>query len=299
MSIRFYNRYSGAIEDEAIYGEAWIRRAYENPVGRWVVFALVKRALFSRWYGWRMDRPSSRQRVQPFVERYNLRLAEFAERLNAFRSFNEFFYRRLKPEARPIDADSRSVVFPADGRHLGFENYSKIDGIFAKGEVFSLAELLQDEALAERFHQGVLVISRLCPVDYHRFHFPFGGVPGPARLIPGALYSVNPIALRQDIRILVRNRRWVTNMESPGLGSWLMVEVGATNVGSSVSTFRPGQAVRKGEEKGYFRFGGSLTMCLFAKGTVRLESDLLEWSPRGMEVFARVGDRLGMLSSVS
>jgi phosphatidylserine decarboxylase len=292
--IQFLNRYTGQVETEEIYGEPFMRWAYGNPLGRLTLHALVKRAAFSRWYGRRMDAPGSRIKVAPFISRYKVKAEEFADTPDSYRTFNEFFYRKLRPEARPIDADPNSAVFPADGRHLGFQDVSKLEGIFVKGAVFDLKKLLGDDALAARLHNGAMVLSRLCPVDYHRFHFPVSGVAGEPRLINGPLFSVSPIALRQNIHIFTENKRAVTRIESEQFGLVAMLEIGATNVGSFEYTFKPGAKVEKGAEKGYFKFGGSSTITLFERGRVELAKDLLETSKAGMELYARIGDRMGV-----
>jgi phosphatidylserine decarboxylase len=254
---------------------------------------LVKRAAFSRWYGWRMDAPKSRAKVGPFISTYNVRAEEFADEPQSYRTFNEFFYRRLKSGARPIDPDPNAAVFPADGRHFGFQDVSKLEGIFVKGSMFDLRKLLADAALAARFHDGTMVLSRLCPVDYHRFHFPVGGVPGAPIIINGPLFSVNPIALRRNIHIFTENKRAVSRIESDQFGTVVMLEVGATCVGSFDYTFAPGERVEKGAEKGFFKFGGSSTVTLFERGRIRLADDLVTYSQQGIELYARMGDRLG------
>ncbi|MGL5020256.1 MAG: phosphatidylserine decarboxylase, partial [Luteolibacter sp.] len=190
-AIRYYNRHTGALETEQVYGEGFLRWSYGNPLGAISLEAFVKRPFFSKWYGRRMDTPESAARVAPFIKQYGLDPADFADAADSYRSFNEFFYRKLKPAARPVDADDDSVVFPADGRHLGFERAAAIGGVFVKGQKFDLAALLGDRELAARYADGALVLSRLCPVDYHRFHFPVAGVPGETRLIDGPLFSVN------------------------------------------------------------------------------------------------------------
>jgi len=184
-------------------------------------------------------------------------------------------------------------VFPADGRHLGFSDASKIEGVFVKGQRFDLERLLGQASLAARYARGTLVLSRLCPVDYHRFHFPVAGNPSPTTLLNGPLYSVNPIALRRNLSYLWENRRTLTTLETEKFGTVLLLEIGATNVGSIVQTYRPGRAVVKGEEKGYFRFGGSSTLLLFEPGRVRLADDLVAQSQNRCELYAHVGDRLG------
>ena len=216
---------------------------------------------------------------------------------DAFTSFNDFFYRKLKPAARPVDAAEYSVVFPADGRHLGFAKASEVEGVYVKGQRFDLGRLLGDDKLAAQFTDGAAVFSRLCPVDYHRFHFPVAGEPGNARLINGPLYSVNPLALRDRLAILWENKRYITEIETEQLGRVLMLEIGATNVGSVHHTFVPTRTVEKGEEKGYFAFGGSAALTLFEPGRVQLAEDLLEQSAQQRELYAKVGDRMGTIQS--
>ena len=290
--IRYFNRHTGRLETERVYGEAFLRFTYGNPLGALPLHALVKRAAFSRWYGRRMDAASSASRIAAFVAEYDLDPADFADPPDSFASFNEFFSRKLRPGARPVDPEA-DVVFPADGRHLGFARASAIESVFVKNQRFDLGRLLADDSLASRFADGALVLSRLCPVDYHRFHFPCDGTPSAPRLIEGPLFSVSPLALRRRLAYLWENKRVVTKIETSGLGLVLMLEVGATCVGSIQQTFHPGQPVRKGDEKGCFAFGGSSTITLFEPGAVELAADLLDHSSRQTELYARVGSALG------
>jgi phosphatidylserine decarboxylase len=294
-AIRYFNRHTGAMETEQVYGEGFLRWTYGHPAGALALWALVKRPIFSAWYGRRMSTSASAARVRPFIERYGLDAADFAKAPESYRSFNEFFYRKLKSEARPVDADANSVVFPADGRHLGFQRASEIEGVFVKGQKFDFPTLLGDTALAARYADGALVLSRLCPVDYHRFHFPLAGVPGVARLIGGPLFSVSPIALRKRLAYLWTNKRTITKLETRNAGTVLLLEIGATCVGTIGQTYKPGELADKGAEKGFFAFGGSSTLTLFEPGAVTLEADLTEQSSRQTELFAKVGSRMARL----
>lgn len=293
-AIQFFNRYTQRVETEQIYGEQFLRWIYGTLTGRLALHAVAKRTFFSRWYGWRMDQPASRAKVAPFIQNFRVDPGEFADAPDSYRTFNEFFYRKLKPAARPIAGDARTAVFPADGRHLGFTDLSQTEGIFVKGQVFKLRELLRDHELAEQFHRGTAILSRLCPVDYHRYHFPVAGLATEPRIVNGWLYSVSPIALRQNIHIFTENKRAITRIESPEFGTVLMLEVGATNVGSFEYTFPPNSRVAKGAEKGYFKFGGSSTITLFEPGCVKLDADLLAHTAEHRELYARMGDRLGV-----
>jgi phosphatidylserine decarboxylase len=202
---------------------------------------------------------------------------------------------------RPITPGDGVAVLPADGRHLVFPDLDAAEGFYVKGAKFTLAELLGERPLPPEqqvrtrcFAGGAMLISRLAPVDYHRFHFPVGGQAGEPRLINGWLCSVHPIALRRRLRYLVENRRMVTLVESPQFGTVAMVEIGATTVGRIQQMFVPGRNVAKGEEKGLFAFGGSCVITLFVRDRVRFDADLVEQSREHRETYAKMGDRLGV-----
>lgn len=291
--IRYYDRYKQSLETEKVYGGGWLKFAYGNPLGRLGVGLLAKRWLFSAYYGRRMTRPYSATKVLPFIIEYDLDIEEFAKSPFDYKSFNEFFSRALKPESRPIAEGETLAVFPADGRHLVFPNVDTAEGFYVKGSKFTMRELLGDEELAEKFAGGAMLISRLCPVDYHRFHFPVSGLPTSPKLIKGWLYSVSPIALRKNIRYLVENKRMLTVIDSPEFGDVAMLEVGATNVGSIKQTFVEGRVLKAGDEKGLFKFGGSCVITLFQKGRIKFDDDLVAQSAQFVETYARMGDRLG------
>lgn len=291
--IRFYNRTTRSLETEEIYGERWLRFAYENPVGRFFTWALIRRWAASAYYGWRMNRLYSASKVLPFILRYKVNVDEFAKSPLTYNSFNEFFHRALKREARPIAPGDEVAVFPADGRHLVFPEVGKAAGFYVKGATFSLNDLFGDAGWAAEFAGGAMTISRLCPVDYHRFHFPVAGVPDDARLINGYLYSVSPIALRRNVSYLVENKRMVTCIESPVFGKVAMIEVGATMVGTIAQLYVEDRPVAKGEEKGWFKFGGSCVITVFQRGRIRFDDDLVEQSARHIECYAKMGERMG------
>lgn len=295
--IRYRNRLTGKVEEERVYGESWLRWLYGgNPLGALSLHVLVKRGVFSSLYGRRQDRPESAAKVAPFVRDYGIRMEDFVEPPGGYATFNDFFYRKLAPGARPVDPDPAVAVFPADARHLGFQDLSAAAGIYAKGQRMDLAGLVGDAGLARRYEGGSLVCSRLCPVDYHRFHFPVAGEPGEPVAIAGGLGSVNPIALRRRLAWLWENKRQRVTLEAGPFGRVTMVAVGATNVGGIVETYAPGRPAAKGDERGYFRFGGSWMATLFEPGRVRLADDLAAASAEGLELLARFGTPMARLA---
>ena len=291
--IRFMHRYNGCMETELVLGDRWLKFIYSSPLGRLPLWLAIKRAWFSKWYGRKMSHPNSKSRIPAFIREFGVDENEFAEPATTHACFNDFFIRRLKKESRPICEGSEKIAFPADGRHLGFQNVSEVSSIFVKGQRFDLPSLFESGELAKPYEKGTLVISRLCPVDYHRFHFPVNGFATQPALINGSLYSVNPIALRKNISIFWQNKRYLNFLDSPRVGRVAQFLVGATCVGSVTITAKLPGEISKGEEFGYFSFGGSTVLTLFEENTVVLSKDLLECSSQSIELYARMGDVMG------
>ena len=290
--ITFYNRYTGQMEQEKVLGEKSLRWVYGTTLGRVSLHVLVKRAIFSRLLGAMKNSRRSAAGLANFVREYNINMDEVARPLEDYTCFNDFFYRKLKPGARPI-CEGNTVALPADGRHSGWQNAAEMTGAFVKGQKFDLPALLGSPELAEKYAQGTVVLSRLCPVDYHRFHFVAEGTPEAPVRIPGPLASVSPYCLRHKLSWLWTNKRELTVLHTPHLGDVLHLAVGATGVGAIFQTYRPGQPVQKGEEQGYFAFGGSTIMTFFEPGRVQLADDILQNTENCVETFARQGDVLG------
>ena len=300
MSDLYYlDRAAGGKKKEPIYGRFFIQVLYGNPalffLFSWVIFPFVSHiSLLSRFYGYLQKRGKSRKKIVPFIKIFKIDEREFVQSPRDFGSFNDFFTRHLKPSCRPLAKGEDVATLPADGRHLVYPSFDQTKNFFVKGKKFDLEKLLQDEVLFKRYKSCSLVISRLCPVDCHRFHFPFPCVPGRPRVINGPLYSVNPIALKRKIMILGENKRVLTELETERFGTVLYIEVGATFVGSVKQTYLPGTAYKKGDEKGFFEFGGSCILMLFPEKSIVFDQDLVDASKAFLEVKANMGESLGV-----
>lgn len=292
MEITYIDRKTGLREKERIYGGWLLKFLYGGFLGSLWVHLFARIPLFSWFAGFLQKRASSVKRIAPFIAEYHIDPREFAQ--TSFASFNDFFIRKLKPECRPIDGDSKKLCMPADGRYLVFPDLSQVDGFFVKGQKFDLARFLCDPILARRYREGSLVLARLCPTDYHRFHFPCDGLPLEAKKVKGPLFSVSPIALKKRVSILFENKRMITEFETRQFGQILYVEVGATCVGTIEQTYEAGKPVKKGDEKGYFSFGGSCLALLFEKGRVRFDEDLIRNSAEKIETKGEFGTSLGV-----
>ncbi len=296
--ITFLDRKTKREEKEKVYGEFFIKLFYGTGVAR-RVFSFLLLPFFARihfvskLYGYFQKSAMSRFKIKPFIQTYEIDASEFLDPVDSFACFNDFFIRKLKPECRPIAGGPDIAVLPADARYLVFQNIDEADGFWVKGKKFSLGQLLGDEELAQTYAKGAMAIARLCPVDYHRFHFPCECIPGKPRLINGPLFSVNPLALKRNIEILCENKRVITALKTENFGEVQYIEVGATHVGSIVQTHVPEKSYAKAGEKGYFSFGGSCLILLFERSRIIFDQDLIAASAKKMEVRGLLGQSLG------
>eukprot|EP00124_Ichthyophonus_hoferi_P001205 Ihof_evm15s57 gene=Ihof_evmTU15s57 len=223
--------------------------------------------------GNRMNSPASKKKIVEFIEQHKLNVNEILEPVDSFPHFNAFFYRKLKPSARPIACPDNSsiLVSPADCRLMVFETIMDATKIWIKGSAFTIDNLFGEAAadIASKFYGGSLVIARLSPQDYHRFHSPVTGKLSRRTAIGGELYTVNPVAIRQPLNVYTENKRELCEIETDDFGLIVMIHVGATMVGSINITATDGSMIKKGDEHGYFAFGGSTVLLLFQPGTVK------------------------------
>ncbi|MDE0561498.1 archaetidylserine decarboxylase [Algoriphagus sp. NF] len=290
MEIQFINRATKELVTERPPGEDLLRFLYGNPVGEALVLPIAKRKFISDWYGKKMDSPSSVSRIEPFVRSLNIDMSESEKQIDEFTSFNDFFYRKLKPGARKIE---EGLVSPGDGKLLVFEKASEVNSFFVKGERFTLEQFLEDEKLAEEYQDAAMAILRLAPNDYHRYHFPYPGIPSPCHEIGRDYYSVSPISLEKKFtKVFTKNKREICRLKTAGKGEMLIIPVGATMVGSLNSTFTPDSPVQKGEEMGYFAFGGSTIVLLFDSGKFTFDQDLIENTRNHFETAVRMGEKI-------
>jgi phosphatidylserine decarboxylase len=295
---RYIDRKTHQEMTEKVYGKFYIDLLYGTS---WFshllsfiflpLFAHIN--LLSRLYGSIQKSHFSKKKILPFIEKFHVDTSEFLDPVDSYRSFNDFFIRKLKPESRPITPGVDIAILPADGRYLVYENIEKTDGFFVKGKKFSLEDLLRSRQLAQKYAQGSMAIARLAPVDYHRFHFPINCLPEEPQPICGPLFSVNPAALKKHVEILAENKRVITPLKTKNFGTVLFIEVGATYVGSIHQTFDPHEPHIKGDEKGYFSFGGSSLVLLFEPSRIQFDQDLIEASNRRIEVLGQMGQSLG------
>jgi len=276
-----------------------MRTVYGNKLGKKVMLTnkairLLERSSINQ--GMKFDHPSSVKDIDLFIRYYKIDTNELADPIESFACFNDFFYRKLREGARPIASpdDPEVCVAAADARLMVFNNVSEATRLWIKGKNFSIENLLDDEQLAETFSGGSIAVYRLAPQDYHRFHMPVDGRIGPSRNIAGNYHTVNPLAINsQVLNVLTENKRTITLIESPQFGTVAYIAIGATLVGSIIFTCKEGDMLKRGDEVGYFAFGGSTIITLFTKGVVKFDEDLLLNTSQPLETLVRMGERVG------
>jgi phosphatidylserine decarboxylase len=286
--IHYVDRSTGQIKTEKVVSETALYWLYNNPLGKLTLQTLLKRKIASEFYGWLMHTHWSARKIKPFIKTYHIDMSQFQKQ--KYRSFNDFFIRKLKPGIRKIDTARNAVVSPADGKVFAFQNISG-QSFIVKGYLFNPKSFLQNDSLAKVYHDGSLLLFRLCPTDYHRFHFPLDGTLSKVTKIQGDYYSVNPIALRKRISIFCENKREYQTIDSPAFGNVIMAEIGATMVGSIIHTFLGNEAV-KGDESGYFQFGGSSIILLFQHGKIEIDPDLIRNTQDHLETSVKMGEHV-------
>lgn len=253
-------------------------------------------ANMSRKQGRRFDNPLSKREIPSFIKFHRLDMSEVLEPTENFNTFNEFFYRKLKPGSRPCDSPENNniPVSPADCRMMAFPTIDSATNIWIKGTEFSLPKLLDDVEEAKAFEGGSLAIFRLAPQDYHRFHSPVDGIITKIHRVEGQYYTVNPMAIRTTLDVYGDNKRDVVYMDTKVFGKVAIVCIGAMMVGSIILTAVEGDRLSRTDELGYFAFGGSTLVVLFEKNAVRFDEDLVENGNSSLETLVRVGNHIGV-----
>ena len=286
-SIWIYN--NGEYEQEKICAEKWMRLIYENPAGPPLLF-FAKRKMVSRLYGAYCRTPMSARGIPKFIEKYQIDMQGFE---SSYKNFADFFSREKLDVDFPVEANV--LGSPCEGMVFVHNDIKPECLIAAKGSEFSLAELFADESLAQAYTGGTMVQIRLTPVNYHRMHFFDDGVVTHSQVLNGDLYSVSPLAINRVMHLYCRNKRAIIKFESKNFGDVVIVEVGATFVGSIVHCFKNGDKVKRGQQASYFLPGGSLVLIFFKKGAIKPNASLLEQTVEGYETKIQLGESLGIL----
>ncbi len=275
-----------------------MRRTLTEPATRGVGFLyrtrlggvflrLFSSRFLSRIAGAFLDSPLSKPMIKRFIKKHSIRTEDYLP--EKYKSFNDFFTRRINPELRPFDPSPTALCSPCDGA-VSVYPLTREGTFRVKGFDYTLETLLGSRELAEKFLGGICVVIRLTVSDYHRYHFFDGGRAEESKFIAGKLHTVRPAALEKR-RVFAENCRSVTLLHTEHFGDAVMVEVGAMFVGRIVNEACTEFA--RGQEKGRFEFGGSTVILLLGAGKAELDGEFYENTQAGRETLVRCGEKIG------
>lgn len=298
--IKYFNRMNGKMETEKVYGDFFIKFLYTSVAGK-KIGNLFTNKYFSKFYGAFQDLPSSHNKVRPFIQKFNIPIQDYEpgtrpslDPKDSYRTFNEFFIRRFRLGKRSFVSDPRRMPAFAEARYVGFESVNDERLYPVKGHYLKAKDLIGNDQVAKIFEGGPLLIARLCPVDYHRYHYPDNGKVLDNFRVPGAYDSVNPFALKYKNQIFIKNERHVSILETEQFGKLAYIEVGAICVGKIVQSHRWNKPFMRGEEKGYFLFGGSTVVVLGEKGKWKPSQDIIANTDKGIETYLHLGTEVAV-----
>lgn len=270
-----------------------LRLLYGNRAGRMVLGWLIRPEV-SKLVGRFMDTGLSRIMINPFIKKNDIDLSLCQK--NEFESYNDFFKRKLVPGARTIDTTDEGFVSPCDSRLTVYDIEDTERQTFnVKDSEYTVASLLRDKKLARHYRGGKLWLFRLCVDDYHRYIYNVSGKQSDVRRIEGVYHTVNPIA-SEYYDIYKENTREYCLIRTENAGTVVDMEVGALLVGRIVNRYVDSTDVRRGEEKGYFEFGGSTIILLTQKDKVTPLGRIVENSRKDIETRVRQGELVGYVS---
>lgn len=284
--MKYIDRNGKRIEDESKQ-DILLKAMYTTIVGRMVLKPLVS-PFFSKLAGSFLSTKLSCPLIKPFIESNHIDMSQFESR--KFSSYNDFFTRKIKPGQRVLEGDDHTLISPCDSYVTAFPITNNLI-LQVKNTEYSVRSLLRSQKLASRFAGGYALICRLTVNDYHRYCYATSGNQSKNYKIPGILHTVNPIA-NDYTTIYKENSREYTVIHSDFLGDVVQMEVGALMVGK-ISNHKQSCHVNRGEEKGYFEFGGSTIILLVQKDRVSLETNFLTNTKSGYETQVRLGDKIG------
>lgn len=282
-----YIDWKGNVTEEDSSQDKLLRWLYTHKAGRRLLGILVQ-PWVSKAGGWFLNQRCSRFLIQPFIRKNHIDMQMYEEQ--EYSSYNTFFVRQIRKECRPLAGGAGTLISPCDGKLSVYPIVE--DCCFTiKNTRYTLESLLCSPGLAKKYQGGYACVFRLTVDDYHRFCYVDSGKKSRNYRIPGVFHTVNPVA-NDAYPIYKENTREYSLLKSEHFRTILMMEVGALLVGK-IKNLHEAARVERGQEKGWFEFGGSTVVLLFQKNAVKLEERLLENTRNGYETIVKMGEKIG------
>ena len=270
-------------ETEYQYGKL-VRFLYNTVIGR-LVLKLLTNKVFANIGACFMNSSLSKFMMKNKIEEYNIDMSLYEDR--EYKSYNDFFTRKLK--MINFDTSKNNFISPCDSKLmiLKLDEKRKFE---IKGSSYNANEIIND-SLVKEFMNGYALIFRLDVNDYHRYCYIDNGIRSDFKYINGELHTVQPIVY-DKVKVFHRNSREWCVLHTENFDDVIMVEVGALLVGK-ISNNKEIKEFSKGDEKGYFEFGGSTIILLVKDNVVSFDKDILNNSSMGKETFVHCGEKIG------
>ncbi|WP_294579446.1 phosphatidylserine decarboxylase [uncultured Thomasclavelia sp.] len=277
---------SGNIQTNGETQNNFLKKLYGTFLGRCALKILVCKFI-SDLGGFYMNSWLSKHQIKSFIQHNNIDMSQFEKQ--EYRSYNDFFTRKIKPGKRPFSTDDNVLISPCDAK-LSCYSIDQNCRVEIKDTSYSLSEILNDENLAQEYLNGYWLVFRLTVDDYHRYSYIDDGKIIKEEFIKGRFHTVNPIA-NDYFPIYKQNTRSYTIIETKNFGQIVQMEVGAMMVGRIVNYAK--KICHRGEEKGYFEFGGSTVIILLKENQVVIDEDIIKNTINNRETVVKLGETIG------
>lgn len=264
-----------------------IKFLYDTFFGR-VVLLFITRITFSKIITSFLDSRYSLILIKPFIKKYNINTKLYENK--KYKSFNDFFIRNKKDEYINIDKNKNDLISPCDCKLTAYN--VKNASFKVKHVLYNIESLLKNKELAKEYKNDYVVICRLSPDNYHRYCYIDSGFHKQNKKIRGKLNTVRPEIVGKK-KVYITNSRSYTILNTDNFGKIIQVEVGALMVGKIKNNYKEHEFT-KGEEKGYFKYGGSTIILLVKKENVKIDNYLINNTKKGYETIINIGDKIGV-----
>lgn len=258
---------------------------YKNIIGN-LCLKLVNKRCFSLIIGSFMNTKISTKLIKNFIKKNNIDMSDYEEK--KYNSFNDFFIRKIQKNKRVIDINKQSLISPSDSKLLVYKISNDLK-VNIKGLNYTMSELFKDDNLVKEYKNGYILIFRLGVDDYHRYIYIDNGSLIKTKQVNGVFHTVGPIAFKK-YKVLKENQREYSILKTNNFDTIVQMEVGALLVGK-INNYNK-ETFTRGEEKGYFLFGGS-TIVVMIKDIVKINEEIIKYSLSDIEVKVKMGEKIG------
>ena len=282
---KYINRKTKEINDnQDPYGSRFI---YKNIFGR-IILKLATKRFVSRLAGVYLNRKISKKLIKNFIIDNHINMDEYQEK--DYKNFNQFFSRKIKDGKRPFSKKGEDFCAPCDSNLIVYKIDQNLEFVI-KGKKYTIKRILRDEKLAKEYENGYFLVFRLSVDDYHRYSYIDDGKTLSYKNIKGKFHTTSPIAF-DSFKVYEEAQREYNVLETKNFGQIVQMEIGALLVGKIVNHDNYKECFKRGEEKGYFLYGGSTVAIMVKENVLEIDKDILDYSNKKIETKVKLGEKV-------